>query len=386
MSAIVIDNGSFRTRAGFAGDSTPQVVLPTVAGRPRGPRLLAYMMNTPGLKTVYVGKEALAKRGIMRIKRPIEEGVITNWDDMEEVWRSIFIDHEYLRVSPEEHAILVTESVASPPQNREKMAQVMFELFTAPALAIRTTAELALLASGRKTGVVIEFGHDATHVVPVHDGVIVKEAVCRLDVGGIDLTEYFIKLLMEERGYCLTTSHERRQVEEMKERLAYVALDFDEDMLKAAAAGPNGEQQFEIQTGNDTDTYKVGTELFRVPEALFKPTLIESESQGIHRLILDAILKCDSNIQSQMWSNVVLAGGMAMLPGLADRISRELRSHVPTATALKITTPEDGSTSAWLGGSLMAEAATQDIWWTLEDYTRVGPSVVHSSPAARCVS
>ena len=197
----------------------------------------------------------------MRIRRPVQEGIITNWDDTEAIWFSIFIGHEHLRAAPEEHPILFTESVASPPENREKMAQVMFEHFNVPALAIRTTAELALFASGRKTGVVVEFGYDVTHVVPIHSGVVVKEAVQRLDVGGANLTEYLIKLLMEERAYCLSTTHERRHVEEAKERLAYVALDFEEEMQKATAAGSSREPEFKIQTGGDIDTYKVGNEL-----------------------------------------------------------------------------------------------------------------------------
>ena len=96
-------------------------------------------------------------------------------------------------------------------------------------------------------------------------------------------------------------------------------------------------------------------------------------------MILDAIAKCDSDIRPQLWSNVVLAGGTAMLPGLADRISSELRSHVPTSMDLNIITPEDGSISAWLGGLLVADATPQDIWWSLEEYKRVGPTVVHSS-------
>ena len=121
---------------------------------------------------------------------------------------------------------------------------------------------------------------------------------------------------------------------------------------------------------------------FRVPEALFKPTLVESESQGIHHLILKAISNCDPGIQAQMWSNIVLAGGAAMLPGLTDRISRELQPHIPISVDLNITIPEDGSTSAWVGGSMMADTPSQDIWWTLEEYRSVGPAVVRSSPVA----
>ena len=35
MSAVIIDNGSGMTKAGFAGDDAPRVVFPAITGRPR---------------------------------------------------------------------------------------------------------------------------------------------------------------------------------------------------------------------------------------------------------------------------------------------------------------------------------------------------------------
>ena len=50
---------------------------------------------------------------------PIEKGVVTNWDDMEKVWHHTL--YSELRVSPEEHPILMTEPLMNPRNNREKM-------------------------------------------------------------------------------------------------------------------------------------------------------------------------------------------------------------------------------------------------------------------------
>ena len=78
-SAIVVDNGSEFSRAGFAGDESPSVIFPSVVGRPR--------VTTDGSKQTYKGSEALSKQGVLIVKYPIEHGIITSWEDMEQVRR-----------------------------------------------------------------------------------------------------------------------------------------------------------------------------------------------------------------------------------------------------------------------------------------------------------
>jgi actin len=68
-----------------------------------------------------------------------------------------------LRVAPEERPVLLTETTLNPKANREKMTQIMFETFNVPALYICTSSTLALYASGRTTGIVVEIGDGGEH-------------------------------------------------------------------------------------------------------------------------------------------------------------------------------------------------------------------------------
>ena len=58
-------------------------------------------------KEIYVGDEAVAKRGILNLHNPIKNGFIENWDEMEKIWHHCYF--EALRSSPEDHSVLLTE-------------------------------------------------------------------------------------------------------------------------------------------------------------------------------------------------------------------------------------------------------------------------------------
>jgi actin len=365
-AAVVIDNGSGMIKAGIAGDDAPRVYFPSVVGVPKYDKMIG-----SDDKSFYIGQDAINKKGVLTLEYPLENGIVKNWDYMEKIWHYTYYNE--LKTDPQEQPVLLTEAPLNPKKNREDMIEIFFEKFKVPAFYVFTQAVLALYASGRTTGVVCDSGDGVTHIVVVYDGYSIKHATSRMDLAGRNLTDYLTKHLAED-GYNFASTAEREIAKDIKEKLCYVALDFQEES-KAFHNSADKKVEYELPDGQKI---RIGDVLIRTPECLFNPSMIGLDIPGIHRSIYNSIQKTDMDLRRDLFENVTLSGGTTMYDGLQERLNKELSSLVSNNTKVKIIAPMERKYSIWIGGSVLATLATfQASWVQQAEYQEVGPSIVH---------
>lgn len=375
FGALVLDVGSSTCRAGFAGHDTPGAIFPSVVLKPRTGEDLPCLVGRDAQEeeeaTQGKGKPSVHSSkwtDVPACSFPVECGVVTDWDAMEEIWKHLF-SYE-LDVDHTKHPVLLTEAPLNPKANRERTIEIMFQTFDFPAVFVAVSAVLSLRAAGgRRTGLVLDSGDAESRAVPVYEGFVVAHGVQSEHHAGRDVTERLTRALEDQRP-------SREAVREVKERFCSVALNYkDEEQCSP--------KRYRLMQGC---VLTLGSVCLQCAEVLFRPDLMEKQARGIHQLVDDSILLCEVDLRSALYSNVVLAGGSTLFPGLCDRLARELNHltglgrRAPGARRVEVIAPPDRRYSAWKGGSSLARDsdAFRQMCVSREEFDELSAKVVHS--------
>lgn len=251
------------------------------------------------------------------------------------------------------------------------MTTIMFEALNTPAFYVSLNASLALHASGRTTGTVVDIGDGVTLVKPISDGSLPKSIVSRLDLAGRDLTDYLTNGLARSKQFSKFSSGASRDIATIiKETKCYTALDFDAELQTAAEA-----QSGQGYVLPDGQIVPLGNERFLTPEVLFQPSILALELEGLQEATFKATIKCDTDQRKDLFADITLVsqhvcfqskicalhllclrqtGDGTLFPGLRDRLNKEVSALAPSEMMVNVITPLDRKYGIWVGGSIFA--------------------------------
>ncbi|KAM9056756.1 actin-like protein 10 [Megaptera novaeangliae] len=360
--AVVVDQGSGFTKAGFAGEEQPRLVLKSSSLVPSWDRPV--LPGAPGCELA---------GGVARA-HPIKHGVVVDWEALEGLWERLLVGG--LRVCPEQWPVLVSDSPSAPPAGRERVAELLFEALAVPACHMASTALLALCSVGAFSGLALEAGAGVCHATPIYAGHSWHEATFRLDVAGSTLSRYLRDLLVaacpDQRLHALP----RKVITQLKKHCCYVSLDFEGDLRNPARHHPAS-----FYLGNGCSVC-LSSERFRCPEPIFQPGLLGQAEPGLPTLAFRALQRMPATLRTRLANTVVVAGGSTLFPGFTERLEMELeaqcRRHGYGALQPRLVAKPGRGTAVWTGGSMVASLRSfQCHWMTRAMYQECGSRLVH---------
>jgi actin-related protein len=303
-------------------------------------------------------------RGGMTQRHPIQNGLITNWNDMEKFWSHLF--YQELNVDPSEHRLIMTEIAFAPKQQRERMVQIAFETFNVSELYIGLQATMALYSTGKTTGIVLHAGEGSIDCVTVCDYALISNSVRCDGLSGHGITDY-LRNLLSQRAPLIGIESARH----IKERLGYVALNFQEEQIKSDL-----DKIFQLPDGK---CLTVGIESCQCAEAMFNPTLMgETKWSGVHRHLFNVVSSLpDMDFKKEFLPNIIVSGGNAMFRGFEQRLTKEVNSLLSEQEKKYLKIEKASQDAAWLGANLLAQLSTfAEMTISRQEYDENGTSIV----------
>ncbi|EMG46864.1 ARP4 Actin-related protein 4 [Candida maltosa Xu316] len=159
--AVVIDNGSYTTKAGFSSDDLPSLVFNS-----------NYIRNEQ-TQQVIIGDEEMESHNDQEVMKLLDNGLVYDFDNLEHNWQYVYnnIDN-HNSIDPKEFPLVVTEQPWNTTKNKMKACQIAFENLEVPIFSLVKNPLAQLYRCGKSTGLVIDIGSSVVSVTPILDGVI----------------------------------------------------------------------------------------------------------------------------------------------------------------------------------------------------------------------
>ena len=366
----VIDNGSGYMKAGFSGEESPRVLFPTIVGKTK----VKGIFVGDEKKESIIGSEAEKKFGILDISYPIQGGKIVNWNEMERIWTNTF--YSELKIAPEEHNILLSESPFTTREDREKTLETMFETFNCASVYIEAQSVLAAYSVGKSTGISVDCGHTSLNFAPVYEGFLIKNCVHHIPIGGKDINDFLINLLMRN-GQVIESKMQKQSITKAKELYCYICQNYEDEVIRIFENNNDEVKEWELP---DKRKIKIGNERFQSTEILFEPNKYGYNCINFKELFQQTVKSIDSDLRETMLLNIIFNGGTTLFKGFKNRVTKEIEeAGKDYPYKKKIHTYPEAQFMAWIGGSILSSLSNfEKLWITKAEYKEEGKaSIVH---------
>ena len=405
---LILDNGSGYLKCGISTDEHPLITIPTVIGKPKYQNeFFDYPFNIAEINqnskknqknkkaskrqtNDIIGHDALDSPSIYNLSYPIQNGTVTNFDDLYDIYTYLF--YKKMKVEPSNYPCLISECLQNPMNKKEKMMEMFFEHFRVPILGTCLQTNMALKSTGRVTGLVLESGHGSTQVSAIYDDFILSNSLEKCDfISSSNLNFQIQNFLSRCKIYELDLERDFKLLNKLKEMFCVISNPLGDYSNRGRFTttkntyntlyqeNMKSEHIYELPDGSVAD---LGM-LPQITENLFfNPKYLGFEGNNIAEMVHNSVQKADLDTRCELLSSVIFTGGNSMIKGLRERIKCEV-SHLFDGNSKSmyfVSTNKNPMNAVWEGSTLICEldpGFDSSFWVTKAQFEEHGSRILH---------
>lgn len=402
VNAVVLDVGAGNFRAGFAGEDVPRIFQSSTL-KYRSDDIRDVNMDAPN-RGAPVNLFACEPYADLRetITMDVKSGLVElDREAFSDVIRYSFQSNRGFQFNMSDSPIFLTEPNKHNPKFRKICLETVFEEYDFPAISFMNKSVCSAFSVGKPSGLVIDIGSSMTSIAPVFDGFLMQKPLMEFPQIGGNLLDTILDEIMKKKKANVVPYYGQdlpgvtRAYSEAA-RLA-VVREFKHEYCKLSPTpltGVPGYVNWNMQPESGTtpcllpDGTPVDLGMLSqvLPELLFDPAPIRGIPHmshiaqgfaGIPAAVAECLNSCDVDVRKPVGSDLILTGGSSLFHNFPERL---LKAMTPLVGKTKVTASPvsiERSSSAWLGGSILASCATfQQLWTSKAEYEEKGVDVL----------
>ena len=318
LQTIIFDLGAYDYRIGYSGNDRPSFIFPPIKFN--------------------------EKEGYEYLTSQKGDGFFNDIKKFEDFFDDFISDKE-LNNSLNQGSILFTEPIIHNKDQRMNLTKYLFEKYEIGGLFFCNNSVLSSFSYGKSSCVVFDSGHSQSNIVPVHDGMIIKNGINFFNLNGKNIEDLIINELIKKQyneweGFNILqkiqiVSEIKDMIftpEENKENKKYILPD---------------KKEIEINEGFVKDM-----------NIKIKNKLIGNEETNLKSIILKSISSVLLDIKKELINNIFICGGNSLIfNNYFNDLKYSMSKQLISGTSVKLTTHPskiERSLASFLGASIIS--------------------------------
>ena len=318
LQTIIFDLGAYDYRIGYSGNDRPSFIFPPIKFNEKED--YEYLTSQKG------------------------DGFFNDIKKFEDFFDD-FISDKDLNNSLNQGSILFTEPIIHNKDQRMNLTKYLFEKYEIGGLFFCNNSVLSSFSYGKSSCVVFDSGHSQSNVVPVHDGMIIKNGINFFNLNGKNIEDLIINELIKKQYNGWEGFNILQKIQIVSE-------------IKDIIFTPEENKENKKYILPDKKEIEINEEFVKDMNIKIKNKLIGNEETNLKSIILKSISSVLLDIKKELINNIFICGGNSLIfnnyfNDLKDSMSKQLIS----GTNVKLTTHPskiERSLASFLGASIIS--------------------------------